>query len=211
MPGKTSYGLCTFCGGRKSKGTMLRHLRKCLADAELFDGSKVTEFMLLRVQDPYGPHYWLDLLMKQDLRLRHLDQFLRNIWLECCGHMSEFYLPPHRKIGKDNLLVDAFPTPGDLLNYVYDFGSSTELVITFREFTTAAVDHPLHLSARNEAPVFPCTECGRAAKFLCVECVYDEAGFLCPAHAEEHECGEEMLLPVVNSPRMGVCGYTGSD
>jgi hypothetical protein len=25
----------------------------------------------------------------------------------------------------------------------------------------------------------------------------------------EHECGEEMALPVVNSPRMGVCGYAG--
>ena len=24
-----------------------------------------------------------------------------------------------------------------------------------------------------------------------------------------HDCGEEAILPVVNSPRMGVCGYTG--
>ena len=26
-----------------------------------------------------------------------------------------------------------------------------------------------------------------------------------------HECGQEMLLPVVNSPRVGVCGYVGCD
>lgn len=24
-----------------------------------------------------------------------------------------------------------------------------------------------------------------------------------------HECGEDMLLPVVNSPRVGMCDYTG--
>jgi hypothetical protein len=39
-----------------------------------------------------------------------------------------------------------------------------------------------------------------------------ENPFYCGAHAEseEHECGEEALLPVVNSPRMGMCGYTGA-
>jgi len=34
--------------------------------------------------------------------------------------------------------------------------------------------------------------------------------FFCDAHADEHRCdGEEAILPIVNSPRMGVCGYTG--
>ncbi len=33
--------------------------------------------------------------------------------------------------------------------------------------------------------------------------------FFCDEHAEEHACEEESLLPVVNSPRMGVCGYCG--
>jgi hypothetical protein len=32
---------------------------------------------------------------------------------------------------------------------------------------------------------------------------------LCQACAEDHECGEDMQLPVVNSPRVGVCGYAG--
>jgi hypothetical protein len=34
--------------------------------------------------------------------------------------------------------------------------------------------------------------------------------FVCSDHARDHACGEEeSLMPVVNSPRMGVCGYTG--
>jgi hypothetical protein len=33
--------------------------------------------------------------------------------------------------------------------------------------------------------------------------------FFCAKCSEEHEDGEEMMLPVVNSPRMGECGYDG--
>ena len=36
-------------------------------------------------------------------------------------------------------------------------------------------------------------------------------GLLCEDCAKTHEGGEDMLLDVCNSPRMGVCGYTGSD
>lgn len=37
-----------------------------------------------------------------------------------------------------------------------------------------------------------------------------ENPFFCETHAKRHECYNlDMLLPVVNSPRMGVCGYTG--
>ena len=32
---------------------------------------------------------------------------------------------------------------------------------------------------------------------------------LCDEHAETHDCGGEYFLPVVKSPRVGVCGYTG--
>jgi hypothetical protein len=33
-------------------------------------------------------------------------------------------------------------------------------------------------------------------------------GWLCDAHAEKHK-HQDMFLPVVNSPRVGQCGYTG--
>ena len=53
-------------------------------------------------------------------------------------------------------------------------------------------------------------QCAEPAVQLCAECDADEGvAFLCNACAAQHECGEEMLRPVVNSPRMGVCGYSG--
>lgn len=42
-------------------------------------------------------------------------------------------------------------------------------------------------------------------------CLYEENGLLCERCAEKHHCGDEMWLPVVNSPRTGMCGYTGPE
>ena len=42
-----------------------------------------------------------------------------------------------------------------------------------------------------------------------LNCIEEGAGLLCSHCAKKHECGEDVQLPVVNSPRMGMCGYTG--
>ena len=49
--------------------------------------------------------------------------------------------------------------------------------------------------------------CGKPATSVCTVCVYEEGGWLCAECAKAHECGEEMLFPVVNSPRVGMCAY----
>jgi hypothetical protein len=72
--------------------------------------------------------------------------------------------------------------------------------------------HPLTLLIRNVPPVYECQECQQPAVRLCMECVYEDGaeGTLCERHAENHpheEYGEPM--PLVNSPRMGLCGYCG--
>jgi len=36
--------------------------------------------------------------------------------------------------------------------------------------------------------------------------VYKKEAFYCDECGTEHDCEEEMMLPVLNSPRMGVCG-----
>ncbi|MDV7391640.1 hypothetical protein RZS08_09820, partial [Arthrospira platensis SPKY1] len=59
---------------------------------------------------------------------------------------------------------------------------------------------------------FTCQECGQPAEWLCVECIYehDAPGLLCKAHADEHEHeAYGGLTPLVNSPRVGMCGYAG--
>jgi hypothetical protein len=68
------------------------------------------------------------------------------------------------------------------------------------------------LMARNEPLEFTCMKCKQPAEWLCMECVYEheETGALCDKHAKVHphdDYGEP--LPIVNSPRMGMCGYEG--
>jgi hypothetical protein len=104
--------------------------------------------------------------------------------------------------------------PGVELTHVYDFGTSSVTLVkavAARE-GKATTRHPIALMARNAAPSYPCQECGSPATHLCQECGYEEEqpGTLCEEHAQAHpheEYGEPVLL--VNSPRMGMCGYDG--
>jgi hypothetical protein len=61
-------------------------------------------------------------------------------------------------------------------------------------------------------PEATCITCGQPATHLCMECLIEEQvwGALCTAHAHTHaheDYGEPIEL--VNSPRLGMCGYTG--
>jgi hypothetical protein len=205
MAKRGSFGICGACGSRKAKGAMVGHLLECLPVH--LAGSM--PLLLLRAQANGIPMFWIDFAAKPLARLKDVDRLLRDTWLECCGHMSEFYVSPHRKVSMNTKLSEAFGTTGERLGYVYDFGSSTELVLSLSGTAEGASKDIVRLVARNEPPTWPCDECGQPATAVCTQCLYEGKGFCCMTHGSSHGCGEEGLLPVVNSPRMGVCGYTG--
>jgi hypothetical protein len=147
--------------------------------------------------------------------LEKLDSYLRAIWLECCGHLSEFSIGrwSERTIAMNRKAGEVFRV-GSEIDYVYDFGTSSELVIKTVEARKgkSTTPHPIALMARNDPPEVFCMECGQPASWLCIECLYDEdkEGTLCDKHAEKHphdNYGEPMQL--YNSPRVGMCGYSG--
>jgi hypothetical protein len=209
---------------------MTRHLQACEArkaamQAPLVkEGSRArprtTKIFHIKVQATYLPEYWLHLEVPGDERLQTLDQFLRDIWLECCGHLSQFIIedvyyqsgPYYDDDRSMNVAVQRALKPGMHFEHEYDFGSTTYLSLeVIGERTGKAQGLAIGIMARNDPlPEWVCDVCGQPATQFCAECIdYGEQGVFCDAHAEEHECGEEMMRPVVNSPRMGVCGYTG--
>jgi predicted RNA-binding Zn-ribbon protein involved in translation (DUF1610 family) len=103
---------------------------------------------------------------------------------------------------------------GECFGYEYDFGSTTHLTIKVVGERMGRLERsPVRLAARNVAPVWPCAVCGEPAALVCAYC-RDGGGnpFVCAGHQNDHACGEdEGFLPAVNSPRMGVCGYTGEN
>jgi hypothetical protein len=137
-----------------------------------------------------------------------LDMFLRDTWLECCGHMSGFSAG-EEEIDMNEKLSDIL-SPGQTWRYEYDFGSTTELLLkVVSEFEGSLIKGKVEILVRNEAPRIKCNQCEKPATTICVDCLNDDQGWLCDDCAREHGCDEEMFLPLVNSPRTGVCGYEG--
>ncbi len=201
---RTSRGICALCGAEFGKAQMTRHLEKHQTEQDNAPGVRIKRFHLL-VEGAYSPEYWLHLDVRVDATLKKLDGFLRSIWLECCGHLSEFRssgtaLGMSRKIGQGL-------SPSLIFSHEYDFGDTTELKLrVLAEHDGDPSSEAVLLLARNTPPAITCEKCGEPAVWIGT----DEEGEyreLC------EKCGgedaEEWLLPVVNSPRTGVCGYTG--
>jgi hypothetical protein len=188
---------------------MGKHLTTCIPmHIEKSKDKKAKPFFHVVVKSPYTSLYWMHLKVSADADLGDLDSFLRDIWLECCGHMSAFSIEDE-ELDMDEIVEDIFK-PGLKIRHEYDFGSTTELLISVIGEYKGPVKEKIELLARNEPPQILCNECGKVpAVEICTECSWSGKGWLCKSCAKKHKCGEDMMLPVVNSPRTGVCGYTG--
>ncbi len=217
MTRTTLRGHCLLCERRATKAGMTRHLKSCVSDHAPASEGEATELVQLRVEAAYDPLYWLDLEIEADGTLEDLDLFLRAEWVECCGHLSAFeisgryYGDGHGARSAKVRLDRVLPDTGVRFAYEYDFGSSTHLALrVVRRRTGPADDETIRILARNEPPVWPCAVCGQPATWVCSFCGYeDDNPFSCNVHAPGHACGDEGLLPVADSPRMGVCCYEG--
>lgn len=232
MTRQISKGTCNFCHNEFSKSSMTRHLESCKqrivpAPAEAETGSRrksqKTKMLHLVVEGNFLSMYWMHLEVTASTTLATLDRFLRDIWLECCGHLSAFEIGGVRytvdtggyggwDMGEKSMQVrlDKVLSPGQMCSYEYDFGTTTELKLkVVSEQEGEAKGKAIRVLARNNLPFLACDVCGKAATSVCSQCIYDDKGWLCNECAQNHKCGEEMLLPVANSPRVGMCGYTG--
>lgn len=225
---RTSVGECSFCHRTFGKGGMARHLESCpqrraaLETAAAAPKAKKERLFHLVAAGRGASEYWMHLEMPSRMTLEDLDGFLRDTWLECCGHLSAFKIAGRTYMsaggaGMDGLsdrtmryALDRVLSPGTSFLHEYDFGSTTELALKVAsERVGVALEKGIVKMAVNLPPDIRCDECGAVATQVCTQCMWEGDGWLCDKCAEEHECGEEMLLPVVNSPRVGVCGYTG--
>lgn len=218
-------GQCYVCNGTFDKAAMTEHLQSCGEREAVFKKLSAnrrlqkTRLLHLLIEGQGLPEYWMHVEAPADVTLEDLDQFLRDTWLECCGHLSAFtvgdttyFSYPGEELGNQGLdvaLGDVLQ-PGMEFHHEYDFGTITHLslrVVSEREGTMASKS--IQMLARNDPPLITCEICGEIATLVCTQCVWPDEGWLCDKCARQHKCGEEMLLPVVNSPRVGTCGYTG--
>lgn len=215
---KQSRGNCAFCGREMTKGGLSRHLKSCAKRKEAnanAKGKQTETIYHLVVRDAYITDFWLHLEVNGRSSLTTLDRYLRAIWLECCGHLSEFSIGGWRgrKIGKSRKISAVFSS-GVELTHIYDFGTSSETLIKFVSTREGKplTNKPIYLMARNNMPDAICDECGETAGWYCVDCLIKQGKQigLCQEHLADHDHDEYGgPSPLINSPRLGMCGYDG--
>ncbi len=216
MAQRQTSGECYSCGKNFSKGTMTQHLRRCTgseAGPKPLDPTPADAMHIL-AEGGWRMGYWIHLAVPLTAPLSRLDSFLREIWLECCGHLSAFEINGVRHAlspmeGERSMKVplNRVVDVGTKFHYEYDYGSTTELKLKALGFWDRSTNNSVELLARNDPPQIKCEACGtQPATQICTGC---DGYWLCDTCSEDHDCGEEYLLPNVNSPRVGVCAYGG--
>ncbi len=214
-----SKGICKFCNREMTKGGLTRHLSSCSARKETnasATGQKNQTLYHLLAYDPYSTDFWLHLEVNGQATLQDIDRYLRAIWLECCGHLSMFTVGGWRGEELDiSRTVSSIFDRYEELEHIYDFGTSshTRVAVKGKRKGQPLTKHPVYLMARNNPPVVPCVDCGEPAAYLCYECFHetDNSPFICEKHLDKHKQDDNYEEPVElsNSPRLGMCGYTG--
>ncbi|MDR1459759.1 MAG: hypothetical protein LBI60_06065 [Bacteroidales bacterium] len=191
-------------------------------------------------KSPYFLFIWVD----ETALMEDIDLFLRKIWLKSCDSLSAFSYPQStqkidysqsalaKTLFSGNAPIEDNPIdkssreiPMDKevntvfhknlnLEYEYDFGNSTRLMLKVTEEYPFKITEKIILLSRNEPLKFLCHSCKtkpatqvsprnelRKEYMFCDECI--------KKYQKESGDFEDCLLPIVNSPRMGVCGYKG--
>lgn len=213
MSQESYEGICCYCNEVVTKRTIRKHLEKC-KDKILFDSqfNKENNFKFFRliVEGTYAPSHWILVEVSSVLTLKKVDQFLRDVWLECCGHLSAFSIK-RTEIAMNKKLYDVFQK-GLSLDYEYDFGSTTNLKIKVLSQIDSSDEKPIRILAMNKKLEILCSACGeKLSIYDCIICGEE----VCESCAKTHKCfideGEEYIAERVNSPRSGVCGYEGQN
>ena len=206
-----SEGKCLYCEKMVSQKEMGKHLAKHLSDNEKDDAGESTQtYSHVEVE---ANEMFLHLLVKGDATMKRIDKFLRDIWLECCGHLSQF---GHKsfKIKMSHKVKDVFE-PRVKIFHDYDFGTTTRVFLIGLKHYQLNLKDSLILLSRNEPLKLMCSTCKKEpAIALCTTCIYDVESFFCKKCSKKHEkiChdfADYSCMPIVNSPRMGECGYEG--
>ncbi len=202
---------------------------------DLETGKARCGYFQVSVVAKYNSDYWLMIEISENATLKDLDYFIRDIWVECCGHLSAFEI--------DGIQYEAYPcttyfwdeppksmnhklknvfTVGQTATYEYDFGSTTELILRVHNYRIGArKKEKITILSRNNPLEILCSKCQKnKAQWIDSMRIYEEDPFWCEECLREMHRGEEDLdeddeipeyfLPVCNSPRMGVCAYEGS-
>ncbi len=105
------------------------------------------------MQAAHDHNLWLDIEIRGSATLKDIDAYLRAIWLECCGHLSQFSIGGWQgnAIATSRRVAAIWKSEDVEVTHIYDFGTSSEMRITLLGERSGAPfgTRPIVLLARN--------------------------------------------------------------
>ena len=86
-----SEGLCKYCNKIVFAQAMTRHLLSCTEREKFLNKENIQDMRdkVFLIQAKNGP-FFIYFEVNATAQLKEVDSFLRDVWLECCGHLSSF-------------------------------------------------------------------------------------------------------------------------
>ena len=151
-----------------------------------------------------SPLYWMVVAVPHGCTLLDVDKLLRRTWLECCGHLSQFFEAPKCTP------VQALPV-GHKLSYCYDprGGSYIDIQKLGTVHCCQSVTEP-SVMVRSARPMVRCCLCDASRRaVVCAACQHTACEPCSQQHACPH-CDRHQWLPMGDSPRSGMCKMSAS-
>lgn len=203
---------CYYCNKELTEKTIKRHMKSCsemkksIQEQSATDKKQRNQFIISIKPKYAGNEYCIYLSIDGTLGLIYIDKFIRDIWVECCGHLSGFkirgsFYQDHSMNTKLNNILNI----DEKFEYEYDFGSTTHLILEVVDIIQVPSSFSqIEIIARNYEINHECEICGAEAKYFnygkdeweCKNCIDKDDDMI----SEFDYC---------NSPRDGVCCYEG--
>ena len=235
---KGNQGLCKYCGKKLAPKEMLAHLVKCeKRDEKIYAAKKEMEgFFDILITSKEMEDYWMIIEVNEKTMLKEIDTFLREIWLgnEQCLSIFKIKNVKYKYISGGNLLyvepeqsmyhtLKNILSVGETFDYTYGENKTTEIKLTVfsHRIGRRHEEEDIVLLSRNIPPERICYKCKKnnASWVDTIKYSFDDDAFLCDECKEKVESNKlfiqmeytENMLPIYNSPRMGIGDYEGSD
>ena len=199
---------CKFCNKKFGIKAINDHLSVCIQNFVDDKSGYLIEFISTNYIT--NKTYQMFVIFGTKCKFSHIDTFLRNIWCECCGHMST--LDVFEEVNKNktqsvkfNTLISKYENAKQFI-YSYDMGSTTDIyfrIIKKLEGTNKNTD--IELLYRNEPFKVKCHNYKKCKEYA-TNIYYDELYCNdCKNNIDEEE--QELILKLSNSPRTGICAF----
>ena len=203
---------CKFCNKKFGINAIVDHLSICISNCVNNKSGYLIEF--ISIGDITNKSYQMFAIFGTKCKFSHIDMFLRNMWCECCNHISTIAVfeevnknQTHKSV-KFNTLISKYENANQFI-YCYDMGSTTNIYFRIIEKLDGINKNTdIELLYRNEPFKIKCNNYKKCKGFSMY--VFDENMFCNECKNNINEEKQEFILKLSNSPRTGICDYEAS-